>query len=100
MPSPSRPRGPEGGLLHVRVQPRAPRDEVVGWQGATLRARVSAPPEDGRANHAVAALLAATFGVPRASVALVRGAASRDKWFRVGTLDLATLRARASGAGS
>ena len=44
-----------------------------------LKLRVSEPPEDGRANEAVLRLLAETLDVPRASVALVSGHASRDK---------------------
>jgi uncharacterized protein (TIGR00251 family) len=78
----------------VRVQPRARRDEVIGWDGPTLRVRVAAPPEDGRATRAVTALLADAFAVPRASVELVSGAASRDKLFRIGGLAPDELRAR------
>ncbi len=85
---------PDAALLSVRVQPRASRDEVVGWQGAALRVRVSAPPTDGRANGAVAALLAAACGVPVSAVHLVRGHASRDKVFRVGALSVPAIRAR------
>jgi len=88
----------EGALLPVRVQPRARRNEVVGWQGAALRVRVTAPPTDGRANQAVVELLAAVLGLPRASIALVSGAASRDKLLRVERHSLADLRARLDGA--
>ena len=88
---------PEGALLPVRVQPRARRNEVVGWQGAALRVRVTAPPTDGRANQAVVELLAAVLGLPRASIALVSGAASRDKLLRVERHSLADLRARLDG---
>ncbi|PYO56391.1 MAG: DUF167 domain-containing protein [Candidatus Rokuibacteriota bacterium] len=89
---------PEGTLLPVRVQPRARRNEVVGWQGGALRVRVTAPPTDGRANQAVVELLAAALGLPRASIALVSGAASRDKLLRVERHSLADLRARLDGA--
>jgi uncharacterized protein YggU (UPF0235/DUF167 family) len=41
--------------------------------------RVAAAPERGKANEAVLALLADTLSVPRASVTLVSGSASRDK---------------------
>ena len=85
---------PDAALLAVRVQPRASRDEVVGWQGPALRVRVTAPPTDGRANRAVAALLAAACRVPLSAVELVRGHASRDKVFRVGALSLPAIRAR------
>jgi hypothetical protein len=85
---------PEGRLLTVRVEPRAPRSEVAGWRGSALRVRVTAPPADGEANRAVAALLARTFGVALSSVELVKGARSRDKVFRVSQLSVDDLRAR------
>ena len=70
-------------LLHVRVQPKARANAVVGWRGQTLRVWVTAAPEDGKANRAVIALLADSLGVAATSISLVRGASSRDKWFRL-----------------
>ena len=83
---------PDGALVSVRVQPRARRDEIVGWDGTTLRIRVTAPPVDGRANDAVIRVLAEALGVPRASVGLVSGTASRNKLFRVARHSLDELR--------
>src|SRR5262249_19266782 len=97
-PRMSTPAAPDGRLLQVRVQPRASRNELVGWQGGALRVRVTAAPTDGRANRAVAELLAAACGVPLGSVALIRGATSRDKLFRVGGLSTDAVRARLSEA--
>ena len=77
------PARPTPSLLHVRVQPRARQNEVVGWQDETLRVRVTAAPHDGEANRAVSRVLAETFGVPISRVVLVRAAASRDKVFRI-----------------
>ncbi len=88
----------EGALLPVRVQPRARRNEVVGWQGPALRVRVTAPPTEGRANEAVVELLAAALGLPRSTIGLVSGAASRDKLVRVAGHSLADLRVRLDGA--
>ena len=85
---------PEAPLLHVRVQPRARRDEVVGWQDDALRVRVTAPPADGLANRAVTDLLARALGLPASQVALVRGAASRDKLFRIARLSPSDVRLR------
>lgn len=76
-------RNPEALLLHVRVQPKARANAVKGWHGAALRVSVTAAPEDGKANRAVIDLLAETFDVAPSSINLVRGAASRDKWFRL-----------------
>ena len=77
------PRDPEAALLHVRVQPKARANAVKGWHGDALRVSVTAAPEDGRANRAVIDLLAQIFDVAPSSISLVRGAASRDKWFRL-----------------
>ena len=63
----------------VKVVPRAGRDEVVGWRGGVLRLRVKAPPQDGRANVAVVALLAAVLGVRKSAVAISAGHASARK---------------------
>ncbi len=72
-----------GELLEVRVQPRARRNEVVGQADGVWRVRVTAAPEGGQANRAVIALLAEALGVAPSRVELVRGAASRDKLFRI-----------------
>lgn len=82
-PARAYPSGLSPSVLHVRVQPRARQNEVVGWQDETLRVRVTAAPHDGEANRAVSRVLAETFGVPISRVVLVRGAASRDKVFRI-----------------
>jgi uncharacterized protein len=81
-------------IIRVRVQPRASRDEVVGWREDTLRVRVSAPPLDGRANDAVVVLVARAAGVGRSAVSVVSGERSRDKLVRVSGLTAASLRGR------
>jgi hypothetical protein len=76
---------PSGGeqLLRVRVQPKARRNEIVEQPDGSFRVRVTAAPTDGEANRAVIGLLAETLGVAPSRVELVRGAASRDKLFRI-----------------
>jgi len=73
----------EAPLLHVRVQPRARRNEVVGWQGDALRVRVTAPPADGEANRAVTELVAKALGVSKAKVRILSGTTSRLKQIAV-----------------
>ena len=52
---------------------------MVGRHGDAWKLRVAAAPEHGKANDAVLELLAETLDVPRASVTLVSGGASRNK---------------------
>ena len=74
-------------LLRVRVQPRAPRSEIVGWRAdGALAVRVAAPPVDGQANAAVAALLADALSLRASAVTIEQGARGRDKLVRVAGL--------------
>jgi len=85
-------------LLRVRVQPRAPRSEIVGWRAdGALAVRVAAPPVEGRANAAVAALLAAALRLRASSVSVEQGARGRDKLVRVAGLTPAEVRRRLGG---
>lgn len=68
----------EGVTVEVRAQPRA-RRTALACSGGALRAQVTAPAEDGRANAAVIDLLATTWRLPKSSFSVTRGAASRDK---------------------
>lgn len=81
-------------VLRVHVQPGAGRTAVVGRHGTSLKLRVAAPPEGGRANDAVKALLVETFGVKPADVELTSGASSRVKQFRLDHVDVEEFRTR------
>ena len=65
--------------VEVRVVPRAKQPSLSTALDGTLVAKVTAPPDDGRANAAVIALLAEQFHVPRQAVTIVRGRTSRRK---------------------
>jgi uncharacterized protein (TIGR00251 family) len=80
--------------IKVRVQPRSSRNQIEGFVGDTLRLRVSAPPEDGKANQAVIALLAIGLDVAKSSVRIVRGHSSRDKFVSVDALGLEDIKRR------
>ena len=81
-----------GARLTLRVQPRARRNEIVGWQDDVLRVRVTAPPVEGDANTAVIALLADRLRVPRFAITLLHGHASRIKVVQVEDLTLEEVR--------
>jgi uncharacterized protein (TIGR00251 family) len=80
--------------ITVNVVPRASTDEIVGWREGMLRLRVTQPPQDGRANAAVAALLAAALGVRKSAVSIVAGHGSRQKRVAVAGLDRAEIERR------
>ncbi len=73
--------------IEVRLRPRGKGDELLGMEGGVLRARVSAPPVDGKANRALCKLIAKRVGVAPSRVSVVRGERSRDKVVRVEGLE-------------
>lgn len=73
-----------GVALYVRLTPKGGRDAVEGVETRAdgrnvLKARVRAPPENGRANAALIALIAAALGAPKSAVSIRAGATSRVK---------------------
>jgi uncharacterized protein YggU (UPF0235/DUF167 family) len=80
--------------FHVRLTPKGGRDAVEGWAESDhgkryLKARVSVPPEDGKANQALLALLARSLGVAKSRLRIVVGHSSRWKTVEIdGEADL------------
>lgn len=72
-----------GSEIAVRVTPRAGQNMIRRAADGQITIRVTAPPEDGKANAAVQKLLAKSLGLAKSRLYLVRGATARDKLFRV-----------------
>lgn len=74
----------DGVRLAVRLTPRGGRDAVTGRIEAAdgtalITAVVRAPPEGGKANAALLALLARVWRLPKSAVSLVAGGSGRRK---------------------
>lgn len=65
--------------LKVRVQPRAPRDEVIKQPDGTIKVKTTAAAVKGAANKACIELIAEHFNVKRSDVRIISGLTSRDK---------------------
>ena len=68
----------------VCVTPKSGKDEVMGLAVAAdgtreVRVRVTAPPDNGKANKAVCKLMAATLGISKSAVTIKRGETSHHK---------------------
>jgi uncharacterized protein (TIGR00251 family) len=90
---------PPEARLTVEVRPRAGGDEIVGWQGQTLRVRVMAPPADGAANDALRTLLAKRLGCAPSRVEIIRGHTARTKIVRVSGLSPGDVAVRLAAPG-
>ena len=83
-------------LLKVKVVPGSSRNHIAGWLGESLKIRVTAIPEKGKANDAVVSLLADTLRVPKQDVTISSGASSPRKVFKIRGLSHSEIKSRLS----
>ncbi|HZW29855.1 MAG TPA: DUF167 family protein [Isosphaeraceae bacterium] len=72
-----------GVVLPVLAHPGSKRNAVLGERAGALRVAVTAPPEKGKANAAIQAVLAAALRLKPAQLTLLSGAAARPKRFLI-----------------
>ncbi len=71
-------------VIQVQVRPGAGRRGLRGrLANGVLKLEVTEPPEGGRANEAVAELLAEVLHLRRRQVEVTRGLGSRAKWVEI-----------------
>ena len=81
-------------LISVKVVPGASRTRYLGEYGGAARVAVAAPPEKGKANRAVVALLADLLATRKSDVTVVSGHAASLKTIQIaGTTPAAVLEA-------
>ena len=76
--------GRGGLLLAVRVTPKSSLNQVTGLHAeadgaVSLAVKVTAPPDKGKANKAVVALLAKWAGLPKSALSIAAGETDRHK---------------------
>lgn len=74
--------------LIIHLTPKASHDKIEGWaldaEGQRiLRVKVTAVPEEGKANDALIKLLSKTLHVSKSRISLIRGTTSRIKQFEI-----------------
>ena len=74
----------DGVRIALRVTPGAPRDAIAGLKpdadgGVALCVKVTAAPEDGKANAAVVKFLARTWRKKQGDLEVISGASARRK---------------------
>jgi uncharacterized protein (TIGR00251 family) len=73
----------DGIVIQVRLTPKSNAARIAGAEHygdkPVLKAHVTAPPEDGKANAALTVLIAGWLGVPKSKVTVASGQKSRLK---------------------
>jgi len=84
----------EGTALPVKATAGSSRSRIVGVLGGRLKVAVAAAPEKGKANRAIAGLLADALGVAKRDVVLAAGPANPKKTFIVRGMIVQQIRSR------
>ena len=87
-----------GATFAVKVHLRAKKNAITGILGDALKLSLTAPPAQGRANHAVIEFLAGILRLPRSSITIAAGHTSRNKVVRVSGLSASTVAERLAAA--
>jgi uncharacterized protein (TIGR00251 family) len=71
----------DGSLnLNVKVMPKSSRNEIVGiLEDGSVKLKITAAPEKGKANAAICSYLAEVFEIPKRNVEILRGETSPNK---------------------
>ncbi|MSU75305.1 MAG: DUF167 domain-containing protein [Candidatus Magasanikbacteria bacterium] len=65
--------------LTIRVIPRSSKNEIVASPSGLLKARLTAPPVDGKANESLIKLLSEYYDVSKTKIKIVKGVKSKNK---------------------
>ena len=74
-------------ILNIYVQPRASRNEILGYRDDFLRIRVVASPTGGEANRLCQEILAKLLGTAPSRIEILSGHKARRKRLRVSGVD-------------
>jgi uncharacterized protein len=83
-----------GVTFAIKVHPRAKKNAITGELGDCLKVSLTAPAVEGKANAACIEFFAPLLKVPRSSVTIAAGEASRNKVIRVSGLSAGEVRQR------
>ena len=73
--------------LTIQVQPKAKRNEVLGFEDGILRLKIAALPIEGKANKELISFLSKTLGTNKSSITIDRGHTSKVKIVTILGLD-------------
>jgi uncharacterized protein len=72
-------------IRRVKVIPRSAQNEIIGEMAdGTMKVKISAPPENGKANDALCTFLAEHYRVAHGEVTILSGHSAALKLLRIG----------------
>ncbi len=70
----------KGGInVNLHVLPNAPKSQIIGPHGESLKIKINAPPIDGKANQEIVRFFSELLDVAKTSMEVVKGGKSKTK---------------------
>jgi len=73
--------------LHIKVIPSSSKDCIAGWLDDTLKVKVKAPAEKGKANKSVIKVLEKSLELAKGSIHITSGTTSSRKIIEINNCD-------------
>ena len=70
-------------VLKVYLQPRSPKNEIVGPYRDGIKVKLTAPPMEEKANEALLRFLAKEWDVPLSHIEIIKGHHFREKTLKI-----------------
>jgi uncharacterized protein (TIGR00251 family) len=71
-------------MLRVKVTPRSPKSEITGTlSDGTIKIKIAAPAEKGKANEELIAFLSTHYQVPKSSIKIIAGQSTPRKLIEI-----------------
>ncbi|MFA7654440.1 MAG: DUF167 domain-containing protein [Candidatus Magasanikbacteria bacterium] len=67
----------------IKVIPRSSKNELKQLADGSYKAKLTAPPVDGKANEALIEILAEYFNIPKSKIKIARGLTSKNKTVKI-----------------
>ena len=76
-----------GVCISINLTPNASKDEILGYCDEYVKIKISAPPNENKANKKLIIFLSNFFNVPKSDVSMISGDKSRLKRIAVKNID-------------
>ncbi len=68
-----------GVILTVKLTPNASKDQIVGFCDDYIKIRISAPPNENKANKKLISFISVWLNIPKSYISIISGNKSRFK---------------------
>lgn len=73
--------------LEIHVQPNAKKNEIIQQQDGSFKIKITAPPQEGKANRELIAFLAQKLKIKKSDITLIHGETSKTKLIEISGMD-------------